>query len=90
MKCFRFDNDAAYEQLRRSLDAANGYPDGVTETTIQPATLAPRDSQGRVVLAIKDTIYDAAVIAGVIPSALGNAAEISAAAYLECVTGKYT
>jgi hypothetical protein len=48
--------DAAYERARLSLDAAWGHPNAATKTTtcIDPATVAPRDQQGRIVLAVND------------------------------------
>lgn len=47
---FRTDSDAAYEQARATLDSLWQLPTGVTCFT--PAATAPRDSQGRIVLAV--------------------------------------
>jgi len=46
--------DAAYEQARLALDAAWGLPNAETRTTtcIDPAAVAPRDADGRIVLAV--------------------------------------
>jgi hypothetical protein len=57
MRFFRcLDGDAAYEQARLALDAAWGLPNAETKTTtcIDPASVAPRDQRGRIVLAAND------------------------------------
>jgi len=55
MRFFRTDNDGVYEQTRLGLDAAWGLPnDRLTVTCIEPAATAPRDAQGRIVLAVDD------------------------------------
>jgi hypothetical protein len=57
MKYFRCDaGDAAYEQARLALDTAWGHPNAATKTTtcIDPAAVAPRDADGRIVLAVND------------------------------------
>lgn len=73
--------DAAYENIRLSLDAAwNHVP---PMTCITPAVRAPRDTQGRIILAVWDTFcqYDAA--AAVLPGLLANGVveEIDEATY---------
>jgi hypothetical protein len=55
LRYFRCDaGDAAYEQARAALDAAWGHPNAATRTVtcIDPAAVAPRDQQGRIVLAV--------------------------------------
>ena len=57
MRYFRCDaGDEAYEQARLALDAAWGHPNAETRTLtcIDPASVAPRDQQGRIVLAVND------------------------------------
>jgi hypothetical protein len=57
MRFFRcLDGDAAYEQARLALDAAWGLPNAETKTTtcIDPAAVAPRDADRRIVLAVND------------------------------------
>jgi hypothetical protein len=57
MRYFRCEaGDEAYEQARLALDAAWGHPNTETrtETCIDPASVAPRDAQGRIVLAVND------------------------------------
>jgi len=82
--------DAAYEQARLSLDAAWGQPNAATKTTtcIDPATVAPRDQQGRIVLAVNDEFceYPAAqqMLAYMING--GAAQEISEAEYRAAAT----
>ena len=77
--------DAAYEQARLALDAAWGHPDAETKTVtcIDPASVAPRDAQGRIVLAVNDEFceYPAAqqMLAYMIQQ--GAATEITEAEY---------
>jgi hypothetical protein len=57
MRYFRCEaGDQAYEQARLSLDAAWGHPNAETKTVtcIDSAAVAPRDAQGRIVLAVND------------------------------------
>lgn len=57
MRYYRCEaGDEAYEQARLALDAAWGHPNAETktQTCIDPAATAPRDAQGRIVLAVND------------------------------------
>jgi hypothetical protein len=57
MRYFRCEaGDEAYEQARLALDSAWGHPNADTKTVtcIDPAAAAPRDGQGRIVLAVND------------------------------------
>lgn len=57
MRYFRcLAGDDAYEQVRLGLDAAWGHPNEATKTVtcIDPASVAPRDTQGRIMLATSD------------------------------------
>lgn len=80
-----FRSDAAtYESIRTTLDTAWGLPDGSgTVTCIQPAATAPRDSQGRVVLAVDAAFCDYTVAADLLPQLLASGAvdEITEAEY---------
>ena len=49
-----------YEAARAAIDAANGWPDEGTATSIEPAATAPRDAQGRVLLACSDWLSERA------------------------------
>lgn len=83
MRFFR-STDAVYEQTRATLDAAWGLPnDRGTVTCIQPAATAPRDGQGRVLLAVKDEFCTFTTAADLLPQLLasGLVEEISEAAY---------
>lgn len=83
MRFFR-STDAVYEQARLTLDAAWGLPnDRGTVTCIEPAATAPRDSQGRIVLALNDEFCEYTVAAEMLPQLLASGAvdEIDAAAY---------
>lgn len=80
MRFFRSDV-ATYEQVRVALDAAWGH---VAPTTcIEPAATAPRDSQGRVVLAVNDEFCTYSVAAELLPQLLASGAveEITEAEY---------
>ena len=80
-----FRSDAAtYESIRQTLDEAWGLPNGSgTVTCIQPAATAPKDSQGRVVLAVDAAFCDYTVAADLLPQLLasGAVAEITEAQY---------
>jgi len=55
----RADADT-YEAVRAAIDAACGWPDADTATSIEPAGTAPRDAQGRVLLACADWLSERA------------------------------
>lgn len=78
---FRTDSDAVYEQARASLDAIWKLPPGVT--CITPADTAPRDTNGRIVLAVDASACD---YSGV-PELLGGM--ISAGAAVEITAEEY-
>ena len=83
---FRCDaGDQAYEQARLALDAAWGHPnaDTKTQTCIDPAAVAPRDSEGRIVLAVNDEFCAYPAAAEMLSLMLGSGAaiEISGADY---------
>jgi hypothetical protein len=81
---FRSD-EATYEGIRQTLDQAWGLPnDRGTATCVQPAATAPRDSQGRVMLAVNDEFATWEPAATLLPQVLASGAveEIGEAAYL--------
>jgi hypothetical protein len=59
MTYYRADADT-YEAVRAAIDAAQGWPDAGTVTSIEPAATAPRDAAGRVLLAASDWLVVAA------------------------------
>jgi hypothetical protein len=83
-------SESVYENARAILDAAWGHPtaDGMTITCIDPAAVAPRDLQGRIVLAVNDEFCAYSVAAEVLPQLLASGAveEIDAAAYMAAVS----
>jgi len=86
MRFFRcLAGDAAYEQVRSSLDVAWGHPtpSGLTVTCIEPAATAPRDGQGRIVLAVQDEFVAFPAAVDALPDLLANGVveEIDGAAY---------
>jgi hypothetical protein len=89
MRYFRTLSDEVYEQARLSLDAAWGHPNAATKTVtcIDPASVAPRDSQGRIVLAVRNEFcaYEAAAV--MLPQLLASGAveEIDEATYRAAV-----
>ena len=89
MRYFRTNADAVYEQVRLSLDAAWGFPsaDRKTVTSIDPASVAPRDSQGRIVLAVRNEFCQYEAVAAMLPQLLASGAveEINAAQYRAAV-----
>lgn len=77
MRCFRcLAGDAAYEQARLALDDAWGHPtpDGLTLTCIEPAATAPRDPQGRIVLAVQDAFAEFPAAASMLPELIASEA----------------
>lgn len=85
MRYFRISPDAAYEAVRLQLDAAWGHPtpDGSTVTCVDPAAVAPRDSQGRILLAVLPEFCEYEAVAAMLPQLLssGAVAEVDEAAY---------
>lgn len=80
-----FRSDAAtYETIRLQLDAAWGHGPGTgTLTCFEPAATAPRDTQGRVLLAVLAEFCEYDAVAAVLPQLLASGAveEISEATY---------
>jgi hypothetical protein len=82
---FRTADEALYETIRLQLDAAWGHPtaDGKTITCIDPASVAPRDSQGRILLALRPQFISYEPAASMLPQLLTSGAveEITADEY---------
>jgi hypothetical protein len=90
MRYFRCDaGDAAYEHARLALDVAWGHPNAATKTMtcIDSAAVAPRDQQGRIVLAVTDEFCAYPAAAQMLELMLGGGAavEITAADYMAAV-----
>ena len=90
LRYFRCDaGDAAYEQARAALDAAWGHPNAITKTAtcIDPAPVAPRDADGRIVLAVSEEFleYPAAQQMLEYMMGIGAAVEITASEYAAAV-----
>ena len=86
MRYFRcLAGDEAYEQIRLTLDAAWGHPNAETKTVtcFDPAAVAPRDSQGRIVLAVNADFVAYPAAAEMLPQLLASGAvtEITEAQY---------
>jgi hypothetical protein len=85
MRYFRTANAEVYEGIRAQLDVAWGHPtpDGKTLTCIEPAATAPRDLQGRILLAVKEEFATWDPAATLLPQILasGVVEEIDAADY---------
>lgn len=79
---FRTADVALYEQIRLGLDAAWNHQ--LPTTCIDPAAVAPRDSQGRILLAVRPEFVAFDAVAGMLPGLLasGSVEEISEADYL--------
>jgi hypothetical protein len=86
MRYFRIASDAAYETVRLQLDAAWGHPtpDGSVITCVDPAASAPRDSQGRILLAVLPAFCEYEAVAAMLPQLLaaGVVEEINEATYV--------
>ena len=88
MRYFRcLAGDEAYEQIRLTLDAVWGHPNAETKTVtcIDPARAAPRDRQGRIMLATSQAFCEYEAAAQMLPMLINGAVieEIDAAAYLQ-------
>ena len=81
MRYFRTGSNEVYEQARMTLDAAWGHEP--PKTCIQPAGTAPRDAQGRIVLAVNDEFCTYSVAVDLLPQLLaaGMVEEIDGATY---------
>lgn len=80
---FRSD-EATYESVRLALDAAWGHGPGTgTTTCYEPAATAPRDAQGRVLLAVLAEFCEYEAVAAMLPGLLASGAveEIDQATY---------
>lgn len=82
---FRIPSAAVYESTRLSLDAAFAHVNA--QTCVTPAASAPRDSLGRLVLAVQAEFCEYLAVAEVLPQLLASGAveEIDAAAYFACL-----
>ena len=82
---FRTADAALYESIRLQLDSAWGHPtpDGRTLTCIDPAAVAPRDEQGRILLALRPTFVEYEPAATLLSELLASGAveEITADEY---------
>ena len=88
MRYFRcLAGDEAYEQIRATLDAAWGHPDAETKTLtcIDQASVAPRDTQGRIMLATSEAFCEYEASAQMLAAVLASGAieEIDEATYLQ-------
>lgn len=78
-------DDATYDGMRLSLDAAWGH--APPKTCIDPAAIAPRDASGRIVLAVWDSFCEFAAVADILPQLLADGAveEIDADSYAAAI-----
>jgi hypothetical protein len=76
MRFFRTADEPLYEAVRLQLDAAWGHPtpDGQTITCFDPAIVAPRDSAGRLLLAVNDEFATWEPAATMLPQLLASGA----------------
>jgi hypothetical protein len=82
---FRTADGDLYESIRLQLDAAWGHPtpDGRTLTCFDPASVAPRDEDGRILLAVREEFATWEPAATLLPQLLASGAvvEITEADY---------
>lgn len=85
MRFFRTADESLYESIRLQLDAAWGNPNPQTRTVtcFDPAAVAPRDKQGRLLLAVHDEFTAVEPAATLLPQILASGAveEITADEY---------
>ena len=72
-----------YEAVRVALDAAWGHPESGVATCYDPADVAPRDDQGRMLLAVRSEFCEYAAVAVMLPELLASGAvdEVDAETY---------
>jgi hypothetical protein len=82
---FRTADDAVYEQARLGLDAA--WDHQPPTTCIDPAIVAPRDADGRIVLAANTEFTEFPAAAAILPDLLASGAvdEIDRDTYMAAV-----
>lgn len=75
--------DHVYESVRAGLDSAWGLPSNGQETCFAPASIAPHDPQGRVLLAVNEEFCHYEAVAAMLPGLLSSGAveEIDEATY---------
>lgn len=84
---FRSD-EATYESIRLGLDSEWGHGAGTgTLTCFEPAATAPRDAQGRVLLAVLEKFCQYDAVSAMLPGLLASGAveEITEAEYRSAV-----
>jgi len=71
---FRCYDDAAYEAARLALDSQWGHPtpDGRTVTCVDPASVGPRDAEGRIMVAIRSEVCEWPAVAAMIDNLLSS------------------
>lgn len=74
MRYFRTADSDLYESIRLQLDAAWGHPNADTVTCIDPVAVAPRDGQGRVLLAANDDFCKWPEVDAVLPGLIASGA----------------
>lgn len=76
-------SESVYEQVRLALDAAWENPGDNAITCFEPAATAPRDAEGRVLLAVNADFCEYEAVAAMLPDLLTNGAveEISGEEY---------
>ena len=84
LRFFRIPSEANYEAIRLELDAEWGHGPGTgTDTCVDPASVAPRDEQGRILLAVDERFLAYEAVAARLPALLaaGVVEEVSEATY---------
>jgi hypothetical protein len=69
---YRITSNENYEQTRLALDAAFGHPHVRAETCIDPAAVAPRDTQGNILLAVREEWLSWDAVATMLPQLLAS------------------
>lgn len=69
---YRINDDALYEQIRLSLDSAWGHTAPIT--CVDPTAVAPRDLQGRILLAVRPEFVAFDAVSSLLPDLLASGA----------------
>lgn len=83
---FSIADESLYEDLRLTLDA--GWNHSPPVTCVDPASVAPRDDAGRIVLSVRSEVCDYEAVSAILPGLLsfGHVVEITAAEYQDAIT----
>jgi hypothetical protein len=70
--CYRITDDALYEATRLALDEHWGHPHVRAVTCINPAAVAPRDTDGNILLSVRSEWLEWPIVQEMLPQLLAS------------------